>query len=221
MRPSPSKDMPMRKPWMCLSAIVCLLLTLGLSQAAETQIIIYNHEGKSSIVRNKKTVLLDVDMDVRSGDLLRCERDSMIQLFIHKTAAFRMESSTYVRINNANESNLHFTLEKGIVMLNLKPLEDFQQVRIDTPLTEIRFTAKGGQYWISSVIDPKTKNPISTKLINRKGTSDVLNKSTHTTVTVLVEHTIEVTAGGPTPLQRPITEEEASVAGRARMLTLP
>ncbi len=191
-------------------ATTALLLGSALAVAATAEVTLYNYEGQTSVVRNRKTLPPDFDMRLKQGDTLRTEPDSYIDVTMNQLAGVRLLGSCVAELTNPNAGSMELHLAQGEALGSVRPLSTGGNFRFRTPIAtaETRYA----QFYVRLWTDPKG-NSIVTFAV-RKGTLNVKILSSSTTVAVIDEKALDIPAGAYLPSIRNVTEEETRTLSR-------
>lgn len=185
---------------------VLLVLAQAVAFAAEEKTVVYNFDGKVSVVRNRKTLLVDFDMPILEGDVLRTEPESFIDLAMNGVAGVRALPSTECTIVNTNPSDMHIRLASGGLMANVKNPQSGGGLIVETPSIKA-IMEEAGQFYVV-LIPAKDKLPLATKASVKSGRMDVYAKQASATLSVIEGRTVEVPLTSSIPSLRNMSEEE-------------
>lgn len=205
------------------AAILAAAAILAVQPAcAEGTAIIYNFDGKTSVVRNKKTLLMDLDQSVRPGDRMRTEEESFLDVIVNEVVGIRLEAVTEATVVNTNEGNMHLRLHEGSLTVNMKRLPSGATVTLESPTLDV--LVRAGQPAVQFVlrIVKNAAGKRSCIASAHKGTIYGKLKTTSATVTILEGHALEIAEGlSFVPPIRPSTDEEISLGSKTIGVYVP
>ncbi|GEM_PF-1412183 len=182
---------------------------------AAGRVIIYNFDGKSSVVRNHKTIPVDLDMSLKEGDLLRTEKDGFADMTLNGIVGVRLLESGDCLVVNSSEGGMILKTTGGNFLVNMKALSVGSSFRLATPSATVVVsdTLPGTQFLVRSQKDSKGE-PFTT-VISNKNTIYVYIERASVTVSILEGRALEIPMGNVIPAIRLATEEELTAANLA------
>jgi len=201
------------KNFLLLALTGTSLLLLGQQVGASgPKVAVYNFDGQASVIRNKRTLPIELDMIIKDGDILRTEPESYIDLSLNRIAGAKlMESGEYL-MESTNSSDMHIKMNFGAVIGNIRRLPTGATFKVEGPTATAVSTE--GQFHATAnlAID---KVPATALFVAKKDRLGVEVKKSSVTISVLEGQALDVLPSTYIPAVRNATEEELKIASAA------
>jgi hypothetical protein len=182
-----------------------LAIFLGLRPAeGATATEIYNFDGRTSLLRNGKVMAPDYDLPCEAGDVLRIEKDSMMDISMNFLVGIRFFGPAECELKDIEVSTSHLKMNSGTAMINMKALPSDGLLEIETPATVI--SSKFAKFSVK--ISKRADNVSVTAVTVKLGTISVYVKESSTAITVPENQHLEVAEDSFIPNARGATDEE-------------
>lgn len=181
----------------------------------ERNVLIYNFDGRASIVRNKRSILADMEMPLQAEDLVRVEAGAVLDMSMNFVAGMRLFETSEMRVLGTGFSGMRFALLRGGILVNIRKMGPGGKIQIDTPTSSVVATSSP-TIQFSCIITKTPEGKALTTYAVLKGAIDVQTSSA--TMRVLENQALEVVEDGFIPNQRSSTDEESRVAYEAQQV---
>lgn len=207
--------------FMGLSVAAAVLILHGLVNASGETLSIFNYDGRVLVIRNGRTVQVELDMPCREKDILKVEAESWLDITMNKLVGVRFLADSECVIVNTNSGDMALKLNSGGAILNLKDLsEEDAAFRLETPAATAHANP-GAQLQFWCKIEKTADGNSTTTFSVKKGSITVGSDESPGAVSVLEGQSITVPVGSFLPSTRNATEEEQDAVRRASALYIP
>lgn len=176
----------------------------------------YNFEGNVSLVRDRRTILPDLDQRCQKGDLVRTEAGAFADVILNNTAGLRLLENTWLELNSIRSIETLATLKKGTLLINLNPIPDGATFHIETDSVIVNI--KEGQYFVKASVEDGMPYSV---VGSRKGNAYVTAKDAGATITVLEGQSVRVASDGLIPSVHNVDDDENSLLAKALTIYIP
>jgi hypothetical protein len=193
---------------------VVLALAMAGHAAAEVRdrMLIYNYDGKANLIRDNRSITIELDLVLHDKDLLRTEEDGVLDLTFSSYGGLRLRSGSECKVENVNETTARFRLDRGSAIGNFKTMPNGALWRLHTPTATALL--RGPAQWSVKVSRPDGKPAVATFAV-KKGRIDVQVESSSATLTILEQQALDIPEEAFIPSLRAATDEELRILDRA------
>lgn len=189
--------------------------------AAESPVYVYTYEGKTNVTRQGKTSDLRLDMPARAGDHFKIEPDGWIDYVFFYSAGVRVTGPGEVTLKSVSSpSGLEMSISSGTALIRSENAGESLNLVLHTPLAALTVTDPVLAQVIVEAADKKGQGG-RTAVYVKKGRIDVLAKPSDSSVRLIENQKVEITADTYIPSAKGTMEEEIKPVEKARTVYVP
>ena len=202
-----------------IAGIVLLAAFAASPASADSKAFIYDTEGKVNFVRDRRTLPLQIDKVLLTGDALHAYDDGSIDMNLYSWVGVRLLNNTVCVLKTLSENDLDLELEDGALIAYVKKKPGSSRLVLETPVMfvtaenlELRSDRFLTMYLKTSEKDGRKTSTFAMK----KGEAFVTFRESDNSVRVLEGEAVDFTEGGFVSSKRAATEEELALADKSR-----